>query len=113
MTHPFERFDLPQFKVSCESDGRHITLIEDLRRELCRRVLDTEDRMVREALIKLGWSPPERTRELIDTLLRINCDVWPLVHGLTCRDTLRQFMRTLPDITTGDPHESPRGGFRN
>ncbi len=103
MKHPFERLDPTCIELTCETDGRHITLVEDLRGQICQRVMDTQDEMVRQTLIKLGWSPPERTRELVSALLRINEEVWPLVHGLTRRQTLRDFMRTLPDIICRRP----------
>lgn len=104
MSHPFENPDNTTFcTLSCSTDGRHITLVEDLRGEICRCIVDTEEQMLRQTLIKLGWSPPERTQELVGALLRINEDVWPLVHGLTHRQTLRDFMRTLPDIINRRP----------
>lgn len=49
-------------------------------------------------------------RPAIAALLRINEEVWPLVHGLTSRYTLRAFMRTLPDVIdtlAGVPSERP------
>lgn len=31
----------------------------DLRKDVVRRVLDTQDQQVRQALIELGWTPPK------------------------------------------------------
>ena len=31
----------------------------DLRKEILCRVIDTQDQQIREALIKLGWTPPQ------------------------------------------------------
>ena len=30
----------------------------DLRKDVVRRVLDTQDQQIRQALIELGWTPP-------------------------------------------------------
>lgn len=103
MNHPFERFNPAEIKLVCETDGERIFVHESVAGYIIHHVADTRDRMVRETLIKLGWSPPERTQELVDTLLRINEEVWPLVYGLTGRRTLRDFMRTLPDIINRRP----------
>ena len=39
-----------------------------------------------------------RIKELLGELLWINEDVWPLVHMLTSRETVRARFRRLPDI---------------
>lgn len=38
-------------------------LHQDVRKVIWRRILDTEDRAVREKLIELGWTPPSRQRD--------------------------------------------------
>jgi hypothetical protein len=35
---------------------------------------------------------------LKDEILWVIEDVWPIVHGLTCRETLRKRFKRLPDI---------------
>jgi hypothetical protein len=56
-----------------------------LANEMSRRICDFEDRLVREALIKLGWTPPEDTT-LRDTQheLAILHDAFKLYPGAWC-----------------------------
>lgn len=39
-----------------------------------------------------------RNRVLTHELVWINCEVWPLVHGLTSRQCVRERFRRLPDV---------------
>lgn len=42
--------------------------------------------------------PDDRLQKAIDALLWVNEEVWPLAHGLTCRETLKKRFRELPDL---------------
>lgn len=43
--------------IICEQDFGDPT--SDVRRQIMRRVLDTQERAIREALINMGWKPPK------------------------------------------------------
>ena len=53
------------------SDGRfiHSTVtamydhVDSVRSTISRRLMDTEDRMIREQLIKMGWTPPSEAED--------------------------------------------------
>ena len=38
----------------------------DYEMKLSRKIIETEDAMVREALIKLGWTPPDKEKSCLD-----------------------------------------------
>lgn len=44
--------------VDCSVDEGVITLREEIYGRTIKKVLDTEDKMIRNALISLGWIPP-------------------------------------------------------
>lgn len=44
----------PIITSECTGPG----LLENVREVIWRRILDTEDHMVRQKLIELGWTPP-------------------------------------------------------
>lgn len=53
------------FSLRVSSDGSRIISTEidsslfDVRENILRQVIDTSDRLVRERLIELGWTPPD------------------------------------------------------
>lgn len=89
---------LLEARVAGEIDGSTVKLRTQVMDIICTKVFNAEEQFVREALIKLGWAPPERHQELIGELLWINEDVWPLVHRLTSRQTVRDRFRRLGDF---------------
>jgi hypothetical protein len=43
---------------ACVRDNRYIDIRRKIQGEASRKIIDTEDRFIREGLIKLGWTPP-------------------------------------------------------
>ena len=56
MEHGFEVVTTPQAdgKIVQEAYG----VFNDIREQMIRRVMDTQEYQIREALIALGWTPP-------------------------------------------------------
>jgi hypothetical protein len=42
----------------------------DLRQDIVRQVIDTQEQAVRESLIKLGWTPPKKGQFDLDLLFK-------------------------------------------
>jgi hypothetical protein len=62
-----------RIEVRSEIRNNHIILdteLTDVRTDyemnLGRKIIETEDAMAREALIKLGWTPPEQEKSCLD-----------------------------------------------
>lgn len=84
--------------LAVHTDGRHITLVEDLRGQVCRRIVDTQEQMIRQTLISLGWSPPERTQELHNALAKVYLEA-----RLSMDDDMQDFIESLQEILNRRP----------
>jgi hypothetical protein len=54
-------FDPQAYKVDIDAlirDGRYIDITTKVAGNTWKMVLDTQDRLIREGLVKLGWTPP-------------------------------------------------------
>ncbi len=52
------KFDLKTGFIEQTTESYEPDYNFDLRQDVIRRVIDTQDEQVRQALIKLGWMPP-------------------------------------------------------
>ncbi|PJF38640.1 MAG: hypothetical protein CUN55_16695 [Phototrophicales bacterium] len=53
-----------KYAVKYKTDDKgYIHLLEELQGQLVRTVINTRDQAVREALIELGWTPPEEEHQ--------------------------------------------------
>lgn len=99
MIHPPENpYNTILCTLNVHTDGRLITLVEDLRGEIYRHIVDTQEQMVRQALISLGWSPPERTQELHNALAKVY-----LEGRLDMGDDMQDFIESLQEILNRRP----------
>lgn len=46
-------------ETTIDYDKETITMTEDIQGQIMISIMDTKDKAVREALIRLGWSPPK------------------------------------------------------
>lgn len=72
-----------------------MTGVKDRIRWLSRRVMKLE----------------QKNHNLVHALMVIQEEVWPLVHGLTCRQTLKNFMRSLGSVIEGNAEQMPVSDF--
>lgn len=51
-------YDLGVTISSAVRDDRYIDVTTEMAGRLTKKVIDTEERFIREGLIRLGWTPP-------------------------------------------------------
>lgn len=83
----------------------------ELRTRLCNQfyseVVRLQDECVKDALAKFGWASPERHKELVDELVWVLEEVWPLVHLLNHRQTVKARFLRLADVIAGVQNAHP------
>lgn len=52
------KLELPKFSTKIEYETEKITLIEEFQGKVYHHICDTKEQCMRDALIKLGWTPP-------------------------------------------------------
>lgn len=95
------------YYIATNADNRHID-VGEIRKAGFKEGLNVtpEERAMLERIGVANPAPPaspagvpdDRLQKAIGALLWINEEVWPLVHGLTCRETLRKRFRELPNL---------------